>query len=641
MERKLTFVLLVVFALSAFQSQAQNRDNFYVVEGRRILLPDAERSRALSIAEGQMDEFRAAVADIPAVSLVPLPDLEDRYGVAFLSAPEGVDDEEFLEAVAALERQPAVESSVPVFHIDDLELVLVNEFVVRFGPDVPLETGRAVLERLGAEVLSMDERRSIFTISFPQEQPDAALRHVNELTEDPRVQYAQPSFVRVLAPRIGFVDELAGAPAARAAAFGIGGLTETDDEVLPACSTWLSAPAWSGPPHDELFPQQWALRNGATLASEGTAGADINAVEGWEGTQGSPDVTIAVLDLGVAPHPDLVAKMVPGEDLTNAGTTDPLSYDHHGTAVAGVAAASSNNGTGMTGVDWHSRVAPIRIAKAGCPAGDCRWGMLANAPALGVRAAIDRGARVLIGSWGWYADAPDNELNSAISEAVAEGAVVVFGAGQHRPAVDPIALQCSGAENRSVFYPARLAGDDDEARASGVIAVSATNRWDHFQVHECEDMQAPGVRSWGSSRGPEVSLSAPGADIVSLRNDGGYDCYFGTSMSAPLVGGAAALLFAKYSDATAAEVKRWLQEGADYLGSSPTGRDDRYGYGRLDIAGALAAAAEDRAPVPDEGEAGTPSSPHGLEALRVVTLPAILAFTALSLAWRLRSKRPK
>lgn len=204
MARTLSVVVLAAAVASMLEVYAQE-DAFYIADGRRISLPAAQRSSAVRIVEGRLDEFQAAVEKEPAVTLVPLPLLQQRYGIAFLGAAEGVEDEVFRRAVAVLEEHPAVESAVPVYRSGDVELVLVNEFTVRFEPDVPLETGRELLERLGADVLEIDERRSRFTVTFPREEPDAALRYINELAVDPRTRYAQPSLVRVLPPRIGFL----------------------------------------------------------------------------------------------------------------------------------------------------------------------------------------------------------------------------------------------------------------------------------------------------------------------------------------------------------------------------------------------------------------------------------------------------
>lgn len=590
MARTLSVVVLAAAVASMLEVYAQE-DAFYIADGRRISLPAAQRSSAVRIVEGRLDEFQAAVEKEPAVTLVPLPLLQQRYGIAFLGAAEGVEDEVFRRAVAVLEEHPAVESAVPVYRSGDVELVLVNEFTVRFEPDVPLETGRELLERLGADVLEIDERRSRFTVTFPREEPDAALRYINELAVDPRTRYAQPSLVRVLPPRIGFL-EIPPPPTGSRGTPTAEPPPETASSSFPRCPSPAPDAVWTGSPNDALFARQWSLRHTTAGRVGGAPGADIRALAGWQVSQGSADVTIAVLDLGVSSeHPDLKSKIVPGADVTGAGTTEPLLDDHHGTSIAGVAAAASNNAVGIAGVDWHARVAPVRVSYSGCATGDCRWEWAPTLFVDGIYAAIDLGARVLIGAWGWHGD-PDDGLSDAIREAVEANAVVVLAAGQHQAVFDADTPACATGEDRSVFYPANLAGSSDPILAGGVIAVSATDQWDDFQVHQCEDPQAYAI--WGSNRGPEVSLSAPGTDILSLTNYGGYACYFGTSMSAPLVAGAAALLLARYPDATPAEIKRWLQEGADYLGSDPTGRDDRYGHGRLNLAGAFEAAAADR-----------------------------------------------
>lgn len=143
----------------AFEVHAQE-DAFYIAEGRRIELPASQRSSAVRIVAGRLEEFQAAVAKEPSVTLVPLPLLQQRHGVAFLAAAENVEDDVFQRAAASLESHPAVESRVPVYRVGEVDVVLVNEFIVRFQPDVPLETGRQRLERLGAEVLEINERRS-------------------------------------------------------------------------------------------------------------------------------------------------------------------------------------------------------------------------------------------------------------------------------------------------------------------------------------------------------------------------------------------------------------------------------------------------------------------------------------------------
>jgi hypothetical protein len=347
MARTLPVIILAASVASAFEVRAQE-DTFYIAEGRRISLPAAQRSSAVQIIEGRFEEFQAAVANEPAVILVPLPLLQQRYGIAYLGAAHGVDDAVFQRAAAELAEHSAVESRVPVYRVGDVDVVLVNRFVVRFEPNVPLDTGRAMLERLGAEVLEVNERRSEFTISFPSEAPDDALTRINALDGDPSIRYAQPSLVRVMPPRIGFL-EIPPPPTEALDTLETELFAGTAARSYPRCP---SAPptAWSGSPRDELFPQQWSLRNTAPGSFGGAQGADIDAVAGWQVSRGSAEVTIAILDLGVSStHPDLASRIVPGADLTDSGTTEPLPDDHHGTSIAGVAAAATDNGIGIAG----------------------------------------------------------------------------------------------------------------------------------------------------------------------------------------------------------------------------------------------------------------------------------------------------
>src|SRR5690606_11391683 len=117
-------------------------------------------------------------------------------------------------------------------------------------------------------------------------------------------------------------------------------------------------------------------------------------------------------------------------------------------------------------------------------------------------------------------DAPDAPFEQALRDAITAGAVIVFPVGEHSPIDDQMNV-CSGAESRAVIYPALLAGSADESLSGGIIAVSATNQWDEFKTHFCDDeVDEPSQdldAFWGSNRGPEVSLSAPGVEIWSTN----------------------------------------------------------------------------------------------------------------------------
>src|SRR5262249_22661351 len=113
---------------------------------------------------------------------------------------------------------------------------------------------------------------------------------------------------------------------------------------------------------DPRFKDEWYLNR-------------IDAPEAWDVTTGSGDVTIAILDTGVdGTHPDLAGKTVPGWNFYNEND-DTRDVEGHGTMVAGVAAASSNNGIGVTSVAWGCRIMPIRVTDA---VGNAAWSRVAH-----------------------------------------------------------------------------------------------------------------------------------------------------------------------------------------------------------------------------------------------------------------------
>ena len=333
-----------------------------------------------------------------------------------------------------------------------------------------------------------------------------------------------------------------------------------------------------GTPNDPSFPNQWSLNN--TGQSGGTADADIDAVEAWNVETGKSSVIIGILDSGTDwTHEDLGLGsgsnnyqniwLNPGEDawtfvpsnpndpctgngVDNDGNGymddwkgwdfDPSQNNNnsrgtyfHGTHVAGIAAAKTNNGAGIAGV-----------------AGG--WG------AQGTRLMI-------LGVGNSYPIS--SVLDDAILYAAAKGAKVItmsLGVGQ-TSAIDA-ALQAayqtygcfidcsSGNEGSSVGYP---------ASNQYVVAVGATDRND--------------VRPWWSNYGSNLDVTAPGVAIYSTTLNNSYVNADGTSMAAPHVAGVAALILSANPSLTNAQVTNIIQQTAEDKGSP--GRDDYYGWGRV------------------------------------------------------------
>jgi subtilisin family serine protease len=269
----------------------------------------------------------------------------------------------------------------------------------------------------------------------------------------------------------------------------------------------------------------------------------IGAPTAWNTTQGS-GVTIAILDSGVdATHPDLQPNLVAGYN-TYDGNTDTSDVCGHGTAVAGTAAARSDNGQGVAGVAGQAKIMPVRIAY-----NDASNGCYAyySTIASGLTWAADHGARIANISYSGVAGSA--AIQSAASYMKSKGGLVFVAAG-----------------NAGI--------NENIAPTTSMIAVSATDSTDT-------------KTSW-SSYGSYVALAAPGAGIWTTSKGGIYQAWNGTSFASPVAAGVAALVMAARPDLTAVQVETLLESTARDLGGA--GRDTLYGYGRVNAAAAVQAA---------------------------------------------------
>jgi thermitase len=265
----------------------------------------------------------------------------------------------------------------------------------------------------------------------------------------------------------------------------------------------------------------------------------IGAPAAWDTTLGG-NTTLCVVDSGVrATHQDLAAAYAGGIDLVN-GDSDPADDNGHGTHVAGIAAARTGNGVGIAGIA-QSRLLVVKALDAG---GN---GYLSTV-ATGVRWCADHGAQVISMSLG--ATAGLAAMADAVDYAWGKGAVLVAAAG-------------NGGCTDCVQYPARYAN---------VVAVGCVDQ-----------TRAP---CSFTSQGPEVDLAGPGNAIQSTwwTSDTALMRAAGTSMSAPHVAGAAALVFAAHPGWSNAQVRQALESSAQDVGAA--GPDTATGKGlvRADLA---------------------------------------------------------
>jgi len=339
-------------------------------------------------------------------------------------------------------------------------------------------------------------------------------------------------------------------PAAAAALAQTPGVAGADPDYIVWASLTPNDPGYTG-------GSLWGLHN--TGQGNGLPDADVDAPEAWDIARGTGATIVAVIDTGVDyTHPDLAANLWhnPGETAGNGLDDDGNGFvddifgadflnndgnpadDHgHGTHVAGTIGATGNNGLGVTGAAWATRIMALKFLGAN-----------GSGSTSGAVQAIDyalaKGARVLNNSWGGGGDS--TALRAAVIRSRDAGAVFVAAAGNNGRDTDA-----------TPHYPSDYARDIEN-----VVSVAATNRSD----------QLAGFSNFGAA---SVTLGAPGVDILSTLPGGGYGTYSGTSMASPQVSGALAVLWDQNPTWTYAQVVARLRAAADpipaLIGRSITG----------------------------------------------------------------------
>ena len=298
-------------------------------------------------------------------------------------------------------------------------------------------------------------------------------------------------------------------------------------------------------PDDPLYILQWGL-------------TQIQAPRAWDITTGTAEFTVAIVDTGVdLDHPDIKPNLVPGATFVT-GTLSPDDDHGHGTHVAGVTAAATNNGIGVAGVSWMAKIMPIKVLS-----GDgygTEWDV-----AQGVLWATGHGADVINMSLSGEDDAP--VLHDALDFAHSAGVLSVAAAGN---CGDPIGYVNNGCSTfNAVLYPASY---------TQTMAVAASTPSDE--------------RATFSNFLPYVDVAAPGTSIRSTWAGGGYLYLSGTSQATPFVSGLAALIWSLRPDDTNDQIQALIEATADDTNSdTDPGWDPYLGWGRINAFRAVQRAA--------------------------------------------------
>lgn len=411
-----------------------------------------------------------------------------------------------------------------------------DQLLVAFRPGTPGAQIAQAHAAAGAQVLKRFDAIGVYFLSIPSGavEATAALYERN-----PNVRYAEPNFHRPL--------------------------------VLPTEGRDPALPPGLG---TDYLPLQWGLNNtgqplydsasGANVT--GTLDADIDAPEAWDLSRSNDTIKIAILDSGVeCTHVDLLGKCVEQKNFTASTTTADVIG--HGTHVAGIAAANTNNGKGTAGVGWNAKVGSLKVCHE-WPSEDLPLlGMCDVADSIaGLMYAADNGYRVANMSYGSDPDpySPSQAEADAIKYAWSKGVVLVAAAGNDY------------ASTR--HYPAAF---------PEVISVAATDRHDNLAYFS----------SFGSSW---VSVAAPGHDIFSAYPNAGcgiplddpegcYNWLSGTSMASPHVAGLAALVLTRYGNITNSQARAHIENTANAQGALGQNFRAWVRYGRVNAHLALTA----------------------------------------------------
>ena len=317
-------------------------------------------------------------------------------------------------------------------------------------------------------------------------------------------------------------------------------------------------------PDDPSFDQQWHLHN--TGQTGGTSDADIDAPEAWGITTGSPAVVVAVIDSGMdLTHPDLTPNLwinpdeIPDNNLDDdnngyiddihgwnfvTNTASPMDDNGHGTHTAGIVGASGNNAIGVSGVSPVVQLMPLKFTSAS--------GSGTTSDAIdAIHYATTKGVFLSSNSWG----------GSGFSQAMKDAIDAAHTAG-----IGFIAASGNSGINNDLYpyYPASFTSPN-------LISVAATDNTDSLV--------------WFSNFGAQsVHLAAGGHRILSTGLGGGTEIMSGTSMAAPQVSGAAALLKAANPALSFAQIQTMLLATTDPL---PSLTNKTRTGGRLNAASAL------------------------------------------------------
>jgi subtilisin family serine protease len=440
------------------------------------------------------------------------------------------------DLIAQLNKSPEIIAAAPVFIKNNVRSLVTNQFIVRFEDGTRLTEIEALNTGNGVSIIRKIAEQTYLLVTNKSTQMNG-LQTANIYLDFDAVYWAHPNFSYI------------------------------NNEILNAVN-------------DPYYPSQWAhVNTGQDVANNAPAGfpqsvkgfvdADMDVDLAWEALQGKginpgENILIGVMDSGVElNHPDLKANIAdPGKDFTGSQQNDGNDVEGHGTNVAGIIAAVANNGEGVAGIAYASKLLPVKMN---------------NATDANIAEAFDyawqSGADVLSNSWS--GTNPVQVVTDAINRAKTQGrngkgCVIVFSSGNEG--------------HGTVSYPARL---------TDVIAVGAANMFNEKTNQASRD----GNFAIGSNYGAELDLVAPTlVYTTNLEKGSGYadgpynDAFNGTSGACPHVSATAALILSADPSLSSDQVQDILQRSTDPIERymyDTKGWNKQVGYGRVNAYNAV------------------------------------------------------
>lgn len=384
-----------------------------------------------------------------------------------------------------------------------------------FPSETKLKSAKVVKNPQGRD-MEIPSLHNIFKIQLPElkssgNMPVNIQQVIEELQTLPEVEYAEPNYIYT----IGGLNP-------------VGPVLTADDlqkqQATKSANTGVV-------PNDPLYAQQGHI-------------PAIKADLVWAQTTGDSSQVIAILDTGVDwNHPDLKNKIwrnpneiANGQDTDGNGFIDdirgwnfvnndnnPMDDNSHGTHVAGIAAAESNNGIGIAGVNWHAKIMPVKVFQS-TGRGD------ASTIAQGINYASNKNVGVINMSFGGYF--VSQTMEAVLQNAISKGCILVAAAGNDNFSIYDNDL----FGNSKAFFPAAY---------SFVLGVQANNIYSNY------DPDGPVFSEFDQDANYEIV--APGSILSTVLN-GNYRHLQGTSMAAPIVSGAVSLYQSSFPDKTLEEL---------------------------------------------------------------------------------------